>query len=392
MKLIAIDDGHGMETTGKRTPIFSNGSFMHENAFNNAVIQLLKINLERCGFKTLVVAPGDNDIPLKTRTDAANNLKADFYQSVHANAMTGTWQDAAGIETFHNPGSVEGEKAAKIIHKYLLQGTALKDRGVKTANFHVLRETHMPSVLCECGFMDNIHDAQLLLTSAYRQECADEIAKGICEYFGMAYVPKPAESKYYKIADTHIIELDPMSLRAGLVSGCGQEIAKTVKNFINANFFSGKKTIGWLISEGKVLSERHEEKIWVGNVKGTLIVYKNGRVEVGWKRDGEIAPLIKDIWFCCQGFNLLPMDIKKEGFNPDEVGRTCKAVSIGYNGSKIIIAVRPESDAKRSQLTMKNLKCTGAIRLDSGSSVNLIIGNKVIFSGPNTLTNIAYWK
>jgi N-acetylmuramoyl-L-alanine amidase len=196
VKLIAIDDGHGMETAGKRTPLFPDGTFMHENAFNNAVAQLLKINLERCEFKTMMVAPGDKDVSLKVRTDAADNAKADFYISVHANAMTGAWQDAAGIETFHYPGSVEGEKASRIIHKYLLQGTALKDRGVKEARFHVLRETNMPSVLVECGFMDNVHDAQLLLTGAYRQECADDIANGICEYYGMPFVPAAVQMTF----------------------------------------------------------------------------------------------------------------------------------------------------------------------------------------------------
>ena len=57
-----------------------------------------------------------------------------------------------------------------------------------TANFHVLRETHMPAVLCECAFMDNLREANLLLSDAFRRECADEICKGICEYFGEVYV------------------------------------------------------------------------------------------------------------------------------------------------------------------------------------------------------------
>ncbi|MFA5714985.1 MAG: N-acetylmuramoyl-L-alanine amidase [Candidatus Paceibacterota bacterium] len=189
-KLIAIDDGHGMETAGKRTPIFpATGKFMHENEFNRATADRLKTNMERCGFRTLMVAPGDADTPLRVRTNTANDAKADFFQSIHANADTGTWGKACGIDTFHYPGSVEGTKAATIIQKHLIQGTLFKNRGIQEANFHVLRETHMPSVLCECGFMDNMHDAQLLLTDAYRNECADEIAQGICEYFGVTWVP-----------------------------------------------------------------------------------------------------------------------------------------------------------------------------------------------------------
>ena len=191
-KLIAIDDGHGMETAGKRTPIFpGTNTFMHENEFNNAVAQLLKINLEKSGFDTLMVAPDNFDTPLKTRTDRANAAKADFYISIHANALTGEWGTQNGISTYHYSGSVEGKKAAEIIHRNMLQGTKLQDKKVQTANFHVLKYTKMTSVLCECAFMDNLAEAKLLLTGAYRQECADEICRGICEYYGVE-VPKPS--------------------------------------------------------------------------------------------------------------------------------------------------------------------------------------------------------
>jgi N-acetylmuramoyl-L-alanine amidase len=188
-KLIAIDDGHGMETPGKRTPLFPDGTFMHEDEFNRAVASIMDKHLQRCGFRTLMVAPDNTDTPLKVRTDAANKAKADFYISVHANAMGGAWGDARGIETFHYiKVSPDSKRAAEIIHRRLLEGTKLFDRGVKTADFHVLRETHMPAVLVECGFMDNLAEARLLLTQAYREECAKEIAQGICEYFGVSYI------------------------------------------------------------------------------------------------------------------------------------------------------------------------------------------------------------
>jgi exopolysaccharide biosynthesis protein len=199
---------------------------------------------------------------------------------------------------------------------------------------------------------------------------------------------------YKKIAFTHIVELDPMMLKATKIYSTGVGIAKTFHNFVNANFFSGKSTIGWLISEGKVLNERHEYKTWKGNPKGTLIIYEDGKVEVGLKYDSEIAPLVGGIWFCCQGFNLFPLDIVKEGFSPATVGYKTNRVSIGYNKTtnKIIIAVRPSSDSKRAVQTMTNLGCKGnAICLDSGGSVNLSVGNKLIYKTDRQLTNILYW-
>jgi hypothetical protein len=58
---------------------------------------------------------------------------------------------------------------------------------VQSADFQVLRETEMPGVLVEYGFMDNLTEAKLLLTEAYRAECAIELAKGICEYLGCPF-------------------------------------------------------------------------------------------------------------------------------------------------------------------------------------------------------------
>lgn len=197
-KLIAIDDGHGMDTFGKRTPKFENGTFMKENEFNRAVANYLKIDLERCGFKTLTVAPTDKDISLKQRVDLANNKKADFYISIHANALTGEWGSQNGIETYYYTGSIEGKKTAKIIHTFLMQGSTMTDRGVKTANFYVLKNTNMPAVLVECGFMDNLREAKLLMSEEYRRECAEEIAKGICKYFNVKY--KNSENKLKQIS------------------------------------------------------------------------------------------------------------------------------------------------------------------------------------------------
>lgn len=188
-KLICIDDGHGMTTSGKRTPFFPRTKkFMHENEFNRAVADLLKVKLQNCGFFTLMVAQGDADVPLKTRTDTANNANADFYISIHANAKNGIWGNQQGISTHCYPGSVLGKAAAVFIHKHMIQGTQQKDRGIVESNFYVLRETKMPAVLVECAFMDNLREAGLLLSDAFREECADEMCKGICEFFDVPHV------------------------------------------------------------------------------------------------------------------------------------------------------------------------------------------------------------
>ncbi|MBD2871417.1 N-acetylmuramoyl-L-alanine amidase family protein [Paenibacillus arenilitoris] len=194
-KLIAICDGHGMETAGKRTPMLPDGSFMRENEFNRAVAAMLDTHLRRCGFRTLPVAPTDADTPLHARIRLANTAGADFYISIHANAFgIGGWNGARGTETYYYTGSAEGRKAAEIIHRHLTGGTPLPNRGVKTSgSFAVLRDTVMPAVLVECAFMTNREDAALLLSGAYRAECAEELARGLCEYFNVPYIVEEAE-------------------------------------------------------------------------------------------------------------------------------------------------------------------------------------------------------
>lgn len=198
--LVALDDGHGIDTAGKRTPTLPNGekseigrAYMNENLFNRAVVKYLKEELENNGFDVLMVAPTDADTPLEVRTKLANDRKANIYISVHANAITGQWGTWGGIETFYYP-NVESRRLASTIHKHVLKGTEMKDRGVKNgSHLWVLRKTNMPGALLELGFMDSLLDYEDLLRDSYRRESAKEVCMGVCEYFKTAYSPlKPA--------------------------------------------------------------------------------------------------------------------------------------------------------------------------------------------------------
>lgn len=151
--LVCLNDGHGLKpspTPGKRTPNIPGIGVIYENQFNRAVIGLLDKELKRCGFQTILSAPTDIDTPLISRTNLANSKKADIFVSVHYNAGGGS-----GVESYYFPGSKEGERVAKLIHKYVIQGTKQNNRGVKTARFFVLRKTSMPAALIEFGFMDD---------------------------------------------------------------------------------------------------------------------------------------------------------------------------------------------------------------------------------------------
>lgn len=204
-KLIAIDNGHGQNTPGKRTPLFPDGSFMHEWEFNHATAKYLETELQRCGFRTLMLSDTEDDTPLQRRTDRCNKANADFCISIHYNAVKGVWQTGAtGTETYSYPGNTADAKYASIIHPYIVAAAGLKNRGCRQADFHMVREPMCPAVLVEYGFMDNLNDAKLALQDDFRKKCAIGTAKGICAAFGVIYVEEKgvdeivAEIKRYK--------------------------------------------------------------------------------------------------------------------------------------------------------------------------------------------------
>ena len=201
---VAIDDGHGSETQGKRTPIFPDGSIMKENEFNRAVADYLERELKEQGFSPVQVAPENYDVPLNIRAQRANQYGAGLYISIHANAAGSGWGTANGIETYIHP-NADGEtlRLANCIHKELITATGRKDRGVKRSDFYVLRKTQMPAVLMECGFMTNIEEALLLKSDDYRRKCAEAICRGVCKFAGTEY--KEAEEMPVNVEVSKIV-------------------------------------------------------------------------------------------------------------------------------------------------------------------------------------------
>ncbi|WP_277640101.1 N-acetylmuramoyl-L-alanine amidase [Bacteroides graminisolvens] len=192
-KLIALDDGHGAGTAGKRTPFIPEiGRYIPENEFNKAVVKYLDVELKRQGFKTVLTAPTDVDTPLSTRVNTANNARADLFISIHYNAFDGTFEgrNPEGFSAHIDPSGGESEKFAKIALKHLAKGTVQQNRGVVKQQLYVTAYTKMPAVLFELGFMDNNREALLMIDKSFQQECAKEIAMAVCEYYGVTYKPE----------------------------------------------------------------------------------------------------------------------------------------------------------------------------------------------------------
>ena len=181
---IVIDAGHGYNTPGKQSP-----DGMKEYEFNRETAAFTKQYLEKTeDFTVHFVHEDGRDVPLSERIRKAHALGADLYISIHANAAgTGDWHEANGIETYVYSGRPkESLSLAEMVQHDLAKATQLKSRGVKTANFQVLRETKCPAILIECGFMTNQEEAALLKTKAYRKTCGESIAKSILTHYKLS--------------------------------------------------------------------------------------------------------------------------------------------------------------------------------------------------------------
>ncbi len=180
---VCLDAGHGINTAGKRSP---DGTLL-EYEFNRDVTMRLKKILERHGVDVILTAYDDVDVPLESRCKIANQNKADYFVSIHANADKEYWTNANGWEIYIIAKGGKAEEIAKKIQKHS-QELGLKDRGIKTANFTVLTDTDMPAVLIEHGFYTNKEECEKLKSDSFRQKCAECDAKGILEQLGIEYV------------------------------------------------------------------------------------------------------------------------------------------------------------------------------------------------------------
>jgi N-acetylmuramoyl-L-alanine amidase len=198
---IAIDAGHGLNTPGKRTP-----SGEREWTFNNKVVlaATTKLNtFQNVQLLRLDDPTGTIDVPLKIRTDRANAWRADALVSIHHNAYLGAWGPHGGIETYTLPGASQKSRAiAALVHPLLVKSMGLRDRGIKTSNLHMLRESKMPAILVEGGFMDSTIDIKVLLDNQKLIEQGEAIAEGIAAYFNLKSKVGVSKVIFYKYGDT----------------------------------------------------------------------------------------------------------------------------------------------------------------------------------------------
>jgi N-acetylmuramoyl-L-alanine amidase len=198
---LALNAGHGINTAGKRCMKKLDPKQTREWTLNSRICEKIEIKLRAyAGYNLIRLddVTGKKDIALKQRTDTANNFKADFYLSIHHNAGVkgGT---GGGIVTYvytkADKDSVEWQNA---LYKSLIEKTDLKgnrSNGTRKANLHECRESNMPCVLVEAGFMDSKVDVPIILTDKFADQVAEACVEVIVKKAKLKKKPTKTETK-----------------------------------------------------------------------------------------------------------------------------------------------------------------------------------------------------
>lgn len=176
-RTIIIDAGHGGSDPG------AVGNGLREKDINLDIALRAKQQLEAAGFKVVLTRSKDEFLSLQQRSSMANSLNADLFISIHVNSATSA--SAQGIETYwyDKYEAQNSQRLATLVQQEIIKQTKAKNRGVNKGNFHVIRETKMPSVLIETGFISNKQDAQKLKSATYKNQIVKGIVAAVKRYF-----------------------------------------------------------------------------------------------------------------------------------------------------------------------------------------------------------------
>ncbi|MFA5577791.1 MAG: N-acetylmuramoyl-L-alanine amidase [Tissierellaceae bacterium] len=184
-RIIVIDAGHGGKDPGATSV-----AKRYEKDFNLAMALKLNKKLEELGYNTVMTRDTDVFVDLYERARIANDSNADLFVSIHGNSHSSN--SHAGIQVLYCPAfnsdfkEVDQHPFAKSMMTALLEGTGAIDKGIiQRPNLVVLRETKMPAVLVEAGFLSNSAEEKLLFTESYQNKIIDSIVKGIENYLEM---------------------------------------------------------------------------------------------------------------------------------------------------------------------------------------------------------------
>lgn len=177
-KIIVIDPGHGGSDMGA-----TGATGIQEKVINLVVAHKLLIMLEKAGATVVMTRYGDQSVTNLQRVEVANKARANLFISIHANAYANP--DSNGTETHYYPEHSYSNASRYLAHQLqreLVSALKLRDRGVKSSSFFVLKNLEMPAALVEMAFLTNLAEEEILKSDEAQNKAAQALYRGIEAY------------------------------------------------------------------------------------------------------------------------------------------------------------------------------------------------------------------
>lgn len=180
---IVLDAGHGGRDRGAKAKV----PFCEEKRLCLQTARLVKKYLDQLGYRVIMTRSTDAFLPLARRVEIAHQAHCEAFVSIHFNASRNP--SAQGVEIFFHDSkedrsrSRSSKRLAELILPRIQRRTSAISRGVKKGNFYVIRETKVPAILVEGGFITHPKERLFLKNPTYQEKLARGIADGIDTYF-----------------------------------------------------------------------------------------------------------------------------------------------------------------------------------------------------------------
>ena len=198
---IGVDAGHGGRDPGAIGP-----TKLYEKNVTLVIAKEVESLLMLGGLDVCMTRRDDHTMELWERTNLLNQQKCDLAISIHVNSVVNP--TANYISTFIQGTGGEAEKLAAKVQVQMIKATGWSDGGVRVKNLHMTRETKMPAILVECGFISNPEQEQQLRQSEVQEKLAGAIVDGVLAYLGIERKEdEPLEKIKVKIGDKEVTGL-----------------------------------------------------------------------------------------------------------------------------------------------------------------------------------------
>lgn len=178
-RTFVIDPGHG----GPAMDDESGPSGLREKDVNLFIAKKLSEYLAGDGARVILTRDEDKAVPMPKRIEIANSIHPNFLISIHQNSFFSS--GISGTEVYYYRGDTEGEKLGNAILKNIVSALCTVNRGSRMADFYILRESKVSSIVVECMYISNPAEEEKLKDDKAKDELARAIYRGIMEYYGI---------------------------------------------------------------------------------------------------------------------------------------------------------------------------------------------------------------